>query len=123
MTTQPRTAQPPAPDQPSPRQRVWAIVAGASGNLVEWYDFYAYSFFALYFAPLFFPSGDTTAQLLKTAGIFAAGFLMRPLGSWYFGRHADRVGRRSAMVRSVLLMCAGSLLIALTPGHASLGLT
>lgn len=121
MTAQPRAAQPPAPDQPSPRQRVWAIVAGASGNLVEWYDFYAYSFFALYFAPLFFPTGDTTAQLLKTAGIFAAGFLMRPLGSWYFGRHADRVGRRSAMVRSVLLMCAGSLLIALTPGHASLG--
>ncbi len=123
----PRATRPGLPAQaderpgPSPRQRVWAIVAGASGNLVEWYDFYAYSFFALYFAPLFFPSGDATAQLLKTAGIFAAGFLMRPLGSWYFGRHADRVGRRSAMVRSVLLMCAGSLLIAVTPGHAALG--
>src|SRR3546814_18729905 len=82
--------------------RVWAIVAGSSGNLVEWYDFYVYSFCALYFAPAFFPQGNTTTQLLSAAGVFAAGFLMRPIGGWFFGRFADRQGRRAAMVLPVL---------------------
>src|SRR3546814_8189138 len=86
-------------------RRVWAIVAGSSGNLVEWYDFYVYSFCALYFAPAFFPQGNTTTQLLSAAGVFAAGFLMRPIGGWFFGRFADRQGRRAAMVLSVILMC------------------
>src|SRR5436190_21871966 len=88
------------------RQRIRAIVASSSGNLVEWYDFFIYSFTALYFAPVFFPSGDRTAQLLSAAGVFAVGFLMRPIGSWIFGRLADRHGRRSSMVGSVLLMCS-----------------
>ncbi|MCT6593219.1 alpha-ketoglutarate transporter, partial [Pantoea dispersa] len=56
------------------KQRLWAIVGASSGNLVEWFDFYVYSFFSLYFAPVFFPAGDTTTQLLQTAGVFAAGF-------------------------------------------------
>ncbi len=103
------------------RRRVMAIVAGSSGNLVEWYDFYVYSFCALYFAPSFFPSDNRTAQLLAAAGVFAAGFLMRPLGGWFFGRFADRHGRRAAMVLSVLMMCGGSLVIALLPTHASIG--
>src|SRR5437773_8834450 len=75
-------------------RRIWAIVGGSSGNLVEWYDFYVYSFTALYFASEFFPAGDRTTQLLNAAGIFGAGFLMRPIGSWLFGRIADRRGRR-----------------------------
>jgi MHS family alpha-ketoglutarate permease-like MFS transporter len=103
------------------RHRIGAIVASSSGNLVEWYDFFVYSFTALYFAPVFFPEGDRTAQLLSAAGVFAVGFLMRPIGSWIFGRLADRHGRRSSMVVSVLLMCAGSLLVALAPGHAVIG--
>src|SRR5688572_18058495 len=97
------------------RQRIRAIVAGSAGNLIEWYDFYAYAFMALYFAPSFFPAGDRTAQLLNVAGIYAAGFLIRPLGGWFFGRYADRRGRRAAMVLSVLWMGSGSLLIALLP--------
>ncbi len=103
------------------RQRILAIVGGSSGNLVEWYDFYVYSFCALYFAPAFFPSGDRTTQLLNAAGVFAAGFLVRPVGGWVFGRLADRRGRRFSMMASVLLMCGGSLLIAVLPTHASIG--
>src|SRR5437016_3314035 len=101
---------------PSPaadiRRRIIAIVGASSGNLVEWYDFYAYSFTALYFASAFFPSGDRTTQLLNTAGVFAAGFFMRPLGGWLFGWIADTHGRRTSMIISVLMMCAGSLMIA-----------
>lgn len=102
--------------------RIRAIVGGSVGNLVEWYDWYAYSAFALYFSPVFFPGSDPTAQLLNTAGIFAVGFLMRPVGGWLFGRMADKLGRKKAMTTSVLLMSFGSLLIALTPGYASIGM-
>jgi MFS transporter, MHS family, alpha-ketoglutarate permease len=103
------------------RRRVIAIVGASSGNLVEWYDFYTYSFTALYFASSFFPSGDRTSQLLNTAGIFAAGFFMRPLGGWLFGFIADRHGRRTSMMISVLMMCGGSLMIAVLPTHAAIG--
>ena len=103
------------------RRRIFAIVGASSGNLVEWYDFYAYAFTSIYFASAFFPSGDTTSQLLSTAGIFAAGFLMRPLGGWLFGWIADTHGRRTSMIISVLMMCAGSLAIALMPTYASIG--
>jgi len=103
------------------RKRVFAIVAASSGNLVEWFDFYVYAFCAIYFAPAFFPKSDPTAQLLNTAGVFAAGFLMRPIGGWLFGRIADRQGRKTSMVTSVLLMCGGSLLIACLPTYASIG--
>lgn len=102
--------------------RLKAIIGGSIGNLVEWYDWYAYSAFSLYFAPSFFPQGDLTAQLLNTAGIFAAGFLMRPVGGWIFGRIADRNGRKKAMTSSVLLMSFGSLLIALTPTYQTIGI-
>jgi MHS family alpha-ketoglutarate permease-like MFS transporter len=103
------------------RRRIFAIVAASSGNLVEWFDFYIYAFCAIYFAPAFFPKADPTAQLLNTAGVFAAGFLMRPIGGWMFGRIADRRGRKTAMVISVVMMCAGSLLIAALPTYAAIG--
>ena len=102
--------------------RLRSIFSGSVGNLVEWYDWYAYSAFSLYFAKVFFPSGDPTAQLLKTSVIFAVGFLMRPIGGWLMGLYADKHGRRAALLLSVLLMCAGSLVIALTPGYASIGI-
>ncbi|TKR33834.1 MFS transporter [Luteimonas gilva] len=105
----------------APLQRFKSIFSGSVGNLVEWYDWYAYAAFSLYFAKVFFPEGDRTAQLLNTAAIFAVGFLMRPLGGWLLGRYADRHGRRAALMLSVLMMCAGSLMIALTPGYASIG--
>jgi MHS family alpha-ketoglutarate permease-like MFS transporter len=103
------------------RRRILAIVGASSGNLVEWFDFYIYSFCALYFAPAFFPHGNPTAQLLNTAGVFAAGFLMRPIGGWLFGRIADKHGRRAAMMISVLMMCGGSLVIAALPTYAQIG--
>ena len=119
MTT--ATSAAPLDEAADRRRRIMAIVGGSSGNLVEWYDFYVYSFCALYFAPAFFPSGDRTSQLLAAAGVFAAGFLVRPLGGYIFGRLADRRGRRFSMMASVLLMCGGSLMIALLPTHASVG--
>ena len=115
------TATPHAVDPHDTRRRIFAIVGASSGNLVEWFDFYVYAFSALYFAPAFFPSGDRTTQLLNTAGVFAAGFLMRPIGGWLFGRIADRHGRRTAMMISVLMMCGGSLLIAVLPTYAQIG--
>ena len=103
------------------RRRVWAIVGASSGNLVEWFDFYVYSFCSLYFAHIFFPAGNTTTQLLQTAGVFAAGFLMRPIGGWLFGRIADRHGRKTSMLISVCMMCFGSLVIACLPGYETIG--
>ena len=105
----------------STRQRLRAIFGGSVGNLVEWYDWYVYAAFSLYFASSFFPSDDLTAQLMNSAAIFAVGFLMRPLGGLLFGWYADRYGRKAALTRSVLLMCFGSLMIALTPSHAQIG--
>lgn len=104
------------------RRRIRAITSGSIGNLVEWYDWYAYAAFAFYFAPVFFPGQNPTAALLNTAGIFAVGFLMRPIGGWFFGSLADRKGRKWAMTLSVLLMSFGSLLIAFTPSYAHIGL-
>jgi MHS family alpha-ketoglutarate permease-like MFS transporter len=111
----------PKTEQLTDRQRIFAIVGASSGNLVEWFDFYIYSFCALYFSSQFFPKGDPTSQLLNTAGIFAAGFLMRPVGGWLFGRIGDRFGRRTSMLISVLMMCGGSLLIAVLPTYAQIG--
>jgi MFS transporter, MHS family, alpha-ketoglutarate permease len=102
--------------------RIRAILTGSIGNLVEWYDWYAYAAFTLYFAPVFFPKGNSTVQLLDTAAVFAVGFLMRPVGGWLFGRIADRAGRKAAMTLSVLLMSFGSMMIALAPGYAVAGL-
>lgn len=104
------------------RRRVKAIFIGSVGNLVEWYDFYAYAAFALYFAHLFFPGDDIVVQQLSAALLFAFGFLVRPLGGMLFGHLADRYGRRIALTLSVLLMCFGSLMIAVTPTYDSIGI-
>ena len=103
------------------QRRIKAIFIGSVGNLVEWYDFYAYTAFALYFAPAFFPDSDPVVQQLNAAVLFAATFLMRPLGGWLFGYIADRFGRRLSLTLSVVCMCFGSLIIAVTPTYASIG--
>ncbi|MHC2861762.1 MHS family alpha-ketoglutarate permease-like MFS transporter [Bradyrhizobium diazoefficiens] len=102
-------------------RRIKAIFIGSIGNLVEWYDFYAYTAFALYFAPAFFPGNDPVVQQLNVAVVFAATFLMRPLGGWFFGYLADHFGRRISLTLSVVFMCFGSLIIAVTPTYATIG--
>lgn len=104
------------------KKQIMAIVGASSGNLVEWFDFYIYSFCAIYFAPAFFPSTNPTTQLLNTAGIFAVGFFMRPIGGWFFGRLADKKGRKASMLTSVLMMCLGSLMIACLPTYQTIGI-
>lgn len=98
------------------------VLRGSLGNLIEWYDWYAYAAFAIYFAHAFFPQGDPTAELLNTAGVFAIGFFMRPIGGWLFGKIADQHGRRTALTISVFMMAMGSLVIACTPTYSSIGL-
>ncbi len=104
------------------RKRFISIIGGSAGNLVEYYDWFAYAAFAIYFAPVFFPKGDPTAQLLSTATIFAAGFVMRPIGAWLMGRYADAKGRKAGLSLSVGLMFIGSMLLALAPTYAQAGI-
>ena len=112
MTSQ---AAPLAAATMTPAQRLKNILGGSAGNFVEWFDWFAYSAFAVYFSRAFFPAGDQTAQLLGTAAIFAVGFIARPVGALLFGMYADRAGRRAALTLSVAMMCGGSLMIALIP--------
>ena len=104
------------------RRRLKSIFIGSMGNLVEWYDFYAYTAFALYFAPKFFPQSDPVVQQLNAAVLFAATFLMRPFGGWLFGFIADKYGRRLSLTLSVVFMCFGSLIIAVTPTYETVGI-
>ncbi|SDN41499.1 MFS family transporter [Ensifer sp. YR511] len=106
---------------PADRSRIRGLIGACAGNLVEWFDFFVYAYTAIYFAHAFFPSGSQTSQLLATAGVFAVGFFMRPLGGWLFGWIADTRGRKVSMIISVLMMSGGSLLIALLPTYDKIG--
>ncbi|MGV9247372.1 MFS transporter [Streptomyces sp. NPDC003710] len=99
-------------------KRIWI---GSAGNMVEWYDWFVYASFATYFAGAFFPDGNPTAQLMNTAGIFAVGFFMRPVGGWLLGRVGDRRGRKAALTLTVSLMSASAILIAIAPTYAVAG--
>jgi MHS family alpha-ketoglutarate permease-like MFS transporter len=103
-------------------RRLVNILGGSAGNLVEWFDWFAYAAFSVYFAPVFFPEADETTQFLQAAIVFGVGFLARPLGAWLMGVYADRKGRKAALTVSVGMMCSGSLIIALLPSFASIGL-
>ncbi len=117
-----QAASPAGEDLAHAARRIKAIVIGSIGNLVEWYDFYAYTAFSLYFAASFFPKSDPLTQQLDAAVVFALSFLARPLGAWFFGSYADRRGRRKALMLSVGMMCFGSLLIALAPTRDMIGI-
>lgn len=106
----------------SQKQIAANIVKGSLGNMIEWFDWYIYASFTVYFAPSFFPSTNQTAELLSAAGVFAVGFLMRPLGSLIMGKFADIRGRRTALTVSVSIMAAGSLIIAIVPNYATIGI-
>jgi MFS transporter, MHS family, dicarboxylic acid transporter PcaT len=103
------------------RERIRSIAGACAGNLVEWFDFFAYAYTSIYFAGAFFPKGEKIGQLLAAAGVFAVGFLMRPIGGWFFGRLADRRGRKHSLMISIFMMCGGSLMIAVLPTHAQIG--
>lgn len=125
MSSNAATPQPPAkaarpPGDERGRRRL-ALAGGSLGNLVEWYDWFVYASFAVYFAESFFPGGNPTTRLMNTAGIFAVGFLMRPVGGWVLGRAADRHGRKSALALTVTMMSVAALLIAVAPAHAEAG--
>ena len=109
-------------DRITTSKRLRSIIRGSIGNLIEWYDWYVYAAFSIYFAKSFFPNGDLTAQLLNTSAIFAVGFFMRPIGGWLMGSYADRHGRKKALITSVLIMCLGSMIIALTPSYETIGI-
>jgi len=107
------------PRSPELRHR---IMAGFIGNVVEWYDFAVYGYLAGVIAPVFFPAGSPTAALIGTYGIFAAGFIMRPLGAAVFGWFGDRYGRARTMQISVILMALPTLLLGLLPSYEQVGL-
>ncbi len=103
-------------------RRLKSIFGGSIGNLIEWYDFYVYNSFAIYFAKSFSSSTNATVQLITAFGIYAVGFFIRPVGGMLLGYYADRAGRRAALTLSVMLMCAGSAMIAVLPTYASVGI-
>ncbi len=98
-----------------------SLIAGFSGNIMEWYDFTVYGFFATVIGTQFFPQEDKVAQLISTFGIFAAGYLMRPIGGIIFGHIGDRKGRKKALLISILMMAIPTTLIGFLPTHAEIG--
>jgi len=98
------------------------ITAGAIGNVLEWYDFALYGYLAPIIADLFFPSDDPAISLIKTFGVFAAGFFMRPLGSLVFGHIGDKFGRKQALALSILVMAIATTLIGLLPTYQQIGI-
>ena len=103
------------------RQRLLSIFGGSVGNLIEWYDFYIYAAFSLYFAKAFFPSATPLAEQLNSAGVFALGFLIRPIGGWLIGRVRGSARAAGGAVAVGSVMCLGSLVIALCPTYARIG--
>src|SRR3954454_13803779 len=115
------TADPPPSSRAATRRAIWNTIRGSSGNLVEWYDVYVYTVFATYFEGQFFDESEKNSTVYVYA-IFAITFVMRPVGSWFFGRFADRHGRRAALMVSVSLMALCSLMIALVPSQTGIGM-
>jgi len=114
------TAESPQSSPADTRRAIWNTIRGSSGNLVEWYDVYVYTVFAVYFENQFFDQADKNSTIYVYA-IFAVTFVTRPIGSWFFGRYADRRGRRAALTFSVSLMAACSLVIAIVPSRETIG--
>src|ERR1700694_4173536 len=98
------------------------IVAAMIGNVLEWFDFVVYGFFAVTIAEVFFPTGDPTVSMLITFGAFGLAYFVRPLGAIIVGSYTDRAGRKAGLLLSILLMMIGTSLMALTPGYATIGI-
>ena len=111
----------PSTEQVSPHTLRKVIIAAGIGNFVEWFDFAVYGFLATTIAQQFFPSGDTSAALLKTFAVFAVAFAFRPLGGVFFGMLGDRIGRKRTLAMTILLMAGATTLIGLLPTYAAIG--
>ncbi len=105
----------------TPTQRRKARISGVIGNVVEWYDFALYGYLAVIIGRLFFPTEDPTASLLASYGVFAAGFVMRPLGAVVFGWLGDTIGRGRTMLISVAMMAFPTIMLGLLPDYDSIG--
>jgi len=100
-----------------------AVIAAVIGNGLEWYNFMLYGVFAAVIAKLFFPIADPLTSLLLSLGTFSVGFFMRPLDGPLLGMYSDRMGRKAALSLTILLMCSGTVMIALMPTYAQIGIT
>jgi MFS transporter, MHS family, proline/betaine transporter len=98
------------------------IVAATIGNILEWFDFLVYGFFAATLAEVFFPTSDPTVSLLITFGAFGLSYIVRPLGAAVIGTYTDRAGRKAGLTLSIALMMIGTILMVVTPGYATIGL-
>nr|WP_235026567.1 MFS transporter [Dietzia lutea] len=124
--TSPASTVPPASPEsttptPNPRLARRAALAGGVGTLIEYYDFGVYGFLAVFIAPLFFPSASPAASILSTLAVFGVAYVARPIGGIFFGRLGDRVGRRTALIASVVAMGVASTILGLLPTHAAIG--
>jgi len=106
--------------QPASLRRM--IVAATIGNVLEWFDFVVYGFFAVTIAEVFFPAGNPTVSLLITFGAFGLAYFVRPLGAIVIGGFTDRAGRKAGLLLSIALMMVGTTLMAVTPGYATIGI-
>ncbi|SEP43685.1 Predicted arabinose efflux permease, MFS family [Methylobacterium sp. ap11] len=109
-----------APPDDAARRR--GVVAAVIGNTLEFYDFTTYAFFAVAIGRTFFPAGDAWVSLLASVATFGIGFVTRPIGGVVIGAYADRAGRKPAMMLTIALMAVGMLMLALTPGYATIGM-
>src|SRR5262249_34903759 len=112
----------PAATAPRPPTLNRLIVAATIGNVLEWFDFVVYGFFAVTIAEVFFPAGNPTVSLLITFGSFGLAYFVRPLGAIVIGGYTDRKGRKAGLLLSIALMMVGTTLMAVTPGYATIGL-
>lgn len=100
-----------------------AVIAATLGTAIEWYDFFLYSTLTgLVFARLFFPRSDPTVGLLEAFGIYAVGFVARPVGAVIFGHYGDRIGRKSTLVTTLMLMGIATFLVGIVPTYESIGI-
>jgi MFS transporter, MHS family, proline/betaine transporter len=107
---------------PSTPSATLVVLAATLGNALEWFDLIVYAFFAIQIAKTFFPADDPNISILLVLGTFGVSYFMRPLGGVVLGVYADRMGRKPALLMSIVLMMLGTLLIAVTPGYAQIGL-
>ena len=109
-------------DSNGPKVLRKTVLAGAIGNVLEWYDFALFGYFAPVLSRLFFPASDPSLSLIATFGVFAVGFLARPLGALLFGYWGDTRGRRAALAWSIILMALPTCLVGMLPTYAQIGL-